>query len=150
MRFRSSCCQESRVLSEVGNLFHSKAHERLAQHLEEGGEVLLQKVLNFIEYGLLQDAAGEDLHKPFHRNTRTFANLSLEQLKIIMQSFHGNLWAEQLARRTRLPQMRQLLYFALRVDPGDYLPEKNLYDLVQTCKPRYEKREPLIINFCPR
>ena len=49
----------------MGNLFHSEAHERLAQHLEEGGEVLLQKALNFIEYGLLQDAAGEDLHKPF-------------------------------------------------------------------------------------
>ena len=109
------------------------------QHLEEGGETLLQKVLNFIECGREEDSKEADMHKPFHRNTRTFAHLSLEQIRALMSEWHGPMWAEQLARRVRLQQMRQLLYFALKVDPGDYLPEKNLHDLAQACQPRYEE-----------
>ena len=97
----------------------------------------MQKVLNFIEYGLEEDRKAADLRKPFHRNIRTFAQLSLEHVRALMQTFHGGLWADQLARRTRLPQLRQLLYFALKVDPGDYLPEKNMYDLAKASQPRY-------------
>jgi hypothetical protein len=96
-------------MSDVGSLFHSKSHEKLMQYLEEGGDKLLQKVLNFVEYGLGDASDEADTHKPFHRNTRTFAQLSLEQIRGLMQAWHGPLWAEQLARRTRLQQMRQLL-----------------------------------------
>ena len=135
-------CQESRVMNEVGSLFHSKSHEKLMQYLEDGGEKLLQKMLNFIEYGLGEASDEADVRKPFHRNTRTFAQLSLEQLRGLMQACHGPLWAEQLARRTRLQQMRQLLYFALKVDPGDFLPENNLYDLARVCQPRYRESQP--------
>ena len=124
-------------MNEVGSLFHSKAHEKLMERLEEGGEELMQKVLNFIEYGLEEDRKAADLRKPFHRNIRAFAQLSLEHVRALMQTFHGRLWADQLARRTRLPQLRQLLYFALNVDTGDYLPEKNMYDLAKACQPRY-------------
>ena len=132
--------QESRVLHEVGNLFHSKAHEKLMQYLQEGGETLLQKVLNFVEYGLNEQDNEGDLDKPLHKNVRTFSQLSLETLKVLFQSFHGSLWAEQLARRLRLPQVRQLLYFALGVDPGDALPERTTSRLVQACFPRYREQ----------
>ena len=67
-------------MNEVGSLFHSKAREKLMEHLEEGGEELMQKVLNFIEYGLEEDRKVADLRKPFHRNIRTFAQLSLEHV----------------------------------------------------------------------
>ena len=129
-------------MNEVGSLFHSKSHEKLMQYLEEGGEKLLQKALNFVEYGLEEASDEADPHKAFHRNTRTFAQLSLEQIRGLMQAWHGPLWAEQLARRTRLQQIRQLLYFALKVDPGDFLPEKNLYDLARVCLPRYQESQP--------
>ena len=85
----TSTIQESQVLNEVGDLFPSKAHEKLTQYLQEGGETLLQKVLNFVEYGVNEQAAEEDLCKPLHRNVRTFSQLSLETLKIVFQSFHG-------------------------------------------------------------
>ena len=129
-------------MGEVDSLFHNRAHEKLMQYLEEGGEALLQKVLNFVEYGQHQDGTAEDLHKPFHRNCRNFSHLSAAQIKVVLQGFHGALWAEQLSARTRLPMLRQLLYLALRVDPGDFLPEKSLTDLQQVCSPRYRQSEP--------
>ena len=107
------------------------------QHLQEGGDALLQKVLNFVEYGLQEQAAEEDLHKPFHRNTRNSSQLSMDTLKVLFQSFHGNLWAEQLARRLRLQQGRHLSYFALGVDPGDALPTRTAFNLAEVCKSRY-------------
>ena len=128
----------------MGNLFHSKAHEKLMQYLQDGGENLLQKVLNFVEYGLQEEAAAEDLQKPFHKNTRNFSQLSMDSLKVLFQAFHGQLWAEQLARRLRLQQARQLVYFALGVDPGDSLPERTPCTLAQVCYTRYlDLGEPL-------
>jgi hypothetical protein len=62
----------------------------------------------------------------------------------LFQAFHGQLWAEQLARRLRLQQARQLVYFALGVDPGDSLPERTPCTLAQVCYTRYlDLGEPL-------
>ena len=144
----TSTIQESQVLNEVGDPFLSKTHEKLTQYLQEGGETLLQKVLNFVEYGVNEQAAEEDLCKPLRRNVRTFSQLSLETLKIVFQSFHGNLWAEQLARRLRLQQVRQLLYFALGVDPGDALPERTTGKLAKVCGRRYRKLESQTVLCC--
>ena len=91
-----------------------------------------------------EEAAAEDLQKPFHKNMQNFSQLSMDPLKVLFQAFHGQLWAEQLARRLRLQQARQLVYFALGVDPGDSLPERTPCTLAQVCYTRYlDLGEPL-------
>ncbi len=129
---------------DLDSVMQSRSYTRLMELLEDGGEELVQKTLNFVEYLGQQTNGEEDLHKPFHRNCRAFHDLTGEQIRVLMQSFHGNLWAEQLAHRLRVQNLRCLLCWALRVEPRDFLPEKCLADLKSACQTRYVKSRPYL------
>lgn len=130
--------QEQKLHETVESLLRSRAYTRLQEHLEDGGEELVQKTLNFVEYTLQQRESEEDLHKPLHRNIRSFSDLTGEHIKVLLQTFHGPLWAEQLVKKLRVQTLKHLLCLALRVELKDFLPDRCLADLRSSCQARYE------------
>ena len=113
----------------------SRARERLGELLEEGGDPLVQKVLNFIEFGSSQQW---DEQAPLHRNTRRFGDLQFRELTAIMESWHGRPWAAAVTKRVRLPACRSLVCWAMGVDAGEALPRRHLAALRDVCKMQYE------------
>ena len=113
----------------------SRARERLDELLEEGGDPLVQKVLNFIEFGSSQQW---DEQAPLHRNMRRFGDLQFRELTAIMESWHGLLWAAAVTKRVRLPACRSLVCWAMGVDAGEALPRRHLAALRDVCKLQYE------------
>ena len=114
----------------------SRARERLDEFLEEGGDPLVRKVLNFIEFGSSQQW-GEQA--PLHRNVRRFGDLQFRELTAIMESWHGQLWAAAVTKRVRLPACRSLVCWAMGVDAGEALPRRHLAALRDVCKMQYER-----------
>lgn len=143
-RKRTSRTAEDRLLGNMDQLLAGKSYERLQELLQEGGEALVQKVINFIEYGVKKEVDEADRHKPFHKNVTKFGDLSLKELKVLFCSFHGPMWGEQLCGSVRLPACRSLLSYALKVELGDRLPRKCLADLADVCKTRYDQMGSLL------
>ena len=110
--------------------------------MQEGGEATVQKVLTFLEYGSQKESNEMDARRPFHRNTSKFGDLGLREIKGLFETFHGSLWAEQLASQVRLPVCRNLLCYALRIDSGDKLPRRCFADLAEVCLERYQEPPP--------
>lgn len=121
----------------LDTLVASRARERLEELLEQGGDAMVQKVLNFLEYG---SAKAVDEYAVFHRNMRKFGDLQFRELTALLESWHGELWASTLAKRVRLPACRALVCWAIGVEPADPLPRRRLGELVQVCKQQYQLR----------
>ena len=140
--------QESRIQEGLETIVASRARERLGELLEEGGDALVHKVLNFIEFGSSQQ--WDDEHAPLHRNMRRFGDLQFRELTAIMERWHGTLWAAAVAKRVRLPACRSLVCWALGVDPGDPLPRRFLAGLRDVCKMQYEGHDAQTqVSACP-
>lgn len=131
--------QESRLQEDLDTLVATRARERLDELLEEGGDALVQKVLNFLEYG---SAKAVDEYAVFHRNMRKFGDLQFRELTALLESWHGELWASAITKRVRLPACRALMCWALGVEPADPLPRKRLAELVVVCKQQYQLPPP--------
>ena len=127
--------QESRLQENLDTLVATRARERLDELLEEGGDAVVQKVLNFLEYG---SAKAVDEYAVFHRNMRKFGDLQFRELTALLESWHGELWASTITKRVRLPVCRALTCWALGVEPADPLPRRRLGELVLVRKQQYQ------------
>ena len=116
---RSSAVAEARSVKAVEEVASGRALERLMEKLEEGGDVLVNRVLNFLE---CQAAEHDilDLQAPFRRNLAKFGDLTLKDLRPLFAAMHGALWAEQIIKRVRLQSARSLLCYAVNVDYKDF------------------------------
>lgn len=138
---RSSAAAEIRAVKAVEEVAAGKAMERLQAKLEEGGEALVNRVLNFLDCSAAEPDY-MDLQSPFRKNLVRFGDLSLRDLRVLFTAWHGPIWAEQIVRRIRLQSGRALATWALGVEPKDFLPGNSLGELRDLCTARYNEPEP--------
>jgi hypothetical protein len=138
---RTSQLAEVRAVKAVEEVAAGKAMERLMAKLEEGGEALVNRVLNILDCSAAEPDYA-DLHSPFRRNLSRFGDLNLKELRILFCAWHGPLWAEQIVRKVRLGSGRALVAWALSVELKDFLPGSTMAELRDLTTCRYSECGP--------
>lgn len=133
---RASHASEVKAVRAVEEVAAGKAMERLIARLEEGGESLVNRVLNFLDCSAAEPDY-QDLSLPYRRNLSRFSDLTLRELRVLFQAWHGQLWAEQIVRKVRLQSGRALVAWALAVELKDFLPGSCMLELRDLCTARY-------------
>jgi hypothetical protein len=136
----ASASAEDRAVKVVEEVAASKAWELLQEKLQEGGEALVNKLLNFCQCGAAEPATLQD-STPYRRNLCNLGNLNMKELKFLWESFHGSAWAEHICRTVRLPSGRSLLCWAVQGEPKDLVPGKTVGDLRDICLKQYQQRQ---------
>ena len=137
----ASASAEDRAVKVVEGVAASKAWELLQEKLQEGGEALVNKLLNFCQCGAAEPSNLED-STPYRRNLSEMGDLSMKELKFLWESFHGSAWAEHICKTVRLASVRSLLFWAVQAEPKDSLPGKTLGDLRALCLRQYHRSQP--------
>jgi len=113
----------------------SKAWELLQEKLQDGGEALVNKILNFCQCGAAEPAT-------LQGSTPRLGDLNMKELKFLFEAFHGSAWAEHICRTVRLASGRSLLCWAVQGELKDLVPGKTLGDLRDICLKQYQQRQP--------
>ena len=135
---RASHASEVKAVRAVEEVAAGKAMERLIARLEEGGESLVNRVLNFLDCSAAEPDY-QDLSLPYRRNLSRFSDLTLRELRVLFQAWHGQLWAEQIVRKVRLQSGRALVAWALAVELKDFLPGSCMLELRDRCTALYNE-----------
>ena len=137
----ASASAEDRAVKVVEEVAASKAWELLQEKLQEGGEALVNKLLNFCQCGAAEPSTLQD-STPYRRNLSKMGDLSLKELKFVWESFHGSAWAEHICKTVRLASGRSLLFWAVQAEAKDLLPGQTLGDLRAVCLRQYQQSQP--------
>ena len=137
----ASASAEERAVRAVEEVAASKAWELLQEKLQEGGEALVNKILNFVQCGAAEPATIQE-HAPFRRNLSKLGDLNMKELKFLFEAFHGSAWAERICRTIRLASGRSLLCWAVQGEFKDLVPGKTWGDLQDVCFKQYQQRQP--------
>ena len=137
----ASASAEDRAVKVVEEVAASKAWELLQERLQEGGEALVNKLLNFCQCGAAEPATLQD-STPCRRNLSKLGDLSMKELKFLWESFHGSAWAEYLSKTVRLASGRSLLFWAVGGEAKDRIPGKTLGEVRALCVEQYLQSEP--------
>ena len=137
----ASASAEDRAVKAVEAVSASKAWERLQEKLQEGGEKLVNKLLNFCECSAAEPSAITD-STPYRQNLYKVGDLSLKEIRFLFQAFHGSAWAEHICKTVRLASGRCLLAWAIDGDIKDSLPGTTLGHLRDKCVEQYLKCGP--------
>ena len=137
----ASASAEDRAVKVVEEVAASKAWELLQEKLQEGGEALVNKLLNFCQCGAAEPSTLQD-STPYRRNLSKMGDLSLKELKFVWESFHGSAWAEHICKTVRLASGRSLLFWAVQAESKDLLPGQTLGDLRAVCLRQYQQSQP--------
>ena len=137
----ASASAEDRAVKVVEGVAASKAWELLQEKLQEGGEALVNKLLNFCQCGAAEPSNLED-STPYRRNLYKMGDLNMKELRFTLESFHGSAWAEHICKTVRLASGRSLLFWAVQADSKDPVPGKTLGDLRAVCLMHYQQSQP--------
>ena len=136
-----SASAEERAVRAVEEVAASKAWELLQEKLQEGGEALVNKILNFVQCGAAEPATIQE-SAPFRRNLGKLGDLSMKEIRFILEAFHGSAWAEHICRTVRLASGRSLLCWAIQGDLKDRVPGKTWGELREICSMHYQQLRP--------
>ena len=137
----ASASAEERAVKAVEAVSASKAWERLQEKLQEGGEKLVNKLLNFCECSAAEPGVCTD-STPYRRNLAKLGDLTLKEIRFLFEAFHGSAWAEHICKTVRLASGRCLLAWAIDGDTKDSIPGTTLGHLRDKCVEQYLKCGP--------
>ena len=137
----ASASAEERAVRAVEEVAASKAWELLQEKLQEGGEALVNKILNFVQRGAAEPAAIQE-SAPFRRNVSKLGDLTMKELRFLLEAFHGSAWAEHICRTVKLASGRCLFCFAIQGDLKDRILGKTWGELRDLCSTQYQEPQP--------
>ena len=134
----ASTSAEERAVRVIQEVAASKAWERLQERLQEGGEALVNKLLNFCECGAAEPGQIQD-STPYRRNLGKIGDLTLKELRFLFGAFHGSAWAEHICKTVKLASGRCLLRWAIDADFKDEMPGATFGHLRELCMEQHLK-----------
>ena len=137
----ASASAEEKAIKAVQEVAASKAWERLQEKLQEGGEALVNKLLNFCECGAAEPGQIQD-STPYRRNLSKLGDLILRELRFLLGAFHGGEWGDHICKTVKLASGRSLLCWAVDGELKDSLPGANFGHLRETLQEQYIKPKP--------